>query len=150
MLLSASGHLHWDLRFHYDTVHWDKAIQGRGALRRVAISPNLSRLCITHPLLPWNIVVKRRRSEGIRIIDILRAIYACLHTMLRTKDLWNQKITTEHHVRIQNAAILRDGMVSRQRCVDFLEDRYMFAGLEPIEDDLFRMKTTSMSGSKSV
>ncbi|KAF9010914.1 hypothetical protein BDZ89DRAFT_1226417 [Hymenopellis radicata] len=149
VLLSPAGHLHWDLRLYYDTVHWDKAIQGRDALRRVAISPDISRLCIIHPLLPWTITVRRHRREGIRVIDILRAIYACLNTHLRTRDLWNQKITTEHHLRIQNAAILRDGVVSRQRCVDFLEDKYMFSGLEVIEDNLFRMKTASMCG-KSV
>ena len=143
-LLGINTNLHWDLRVHYEKAyHREGYPLHPDAIRRQAILVHLERIRIIHPHFPWEVTVQRSHTNGIRIVDVLRALSDMFYVKLRSRDFHNRLVTPAHQFRIHNAARIRSGGTPTAHYrVDFLEDKFMFGGLEHVRDDIFRLRTS--------
>lgn len=116
--------------------------------REQAVPAHMHSIHIIHPLLPWEIIVQRHNLTGIRIIDILRAIYSVLHMVLNQQDVDNKTVSRDHKTRIlvQTAVRTGAGALRHAKKMDFLEGRFSFAGLEYLGKNDFQLKTDFCGG----
>ncbi|KAK0202132.1 hypothetical protein DFS33DRAFT_1265288 [Desarmillaria ectypa] len=107
------------------------------------------RVKVDHPLIPW--VVKVRRKEGIRCIDVFEAVYSCFNTTL-TPD---EELRYQHYLKTdwcvtafklrcaKSPGITYVNEKQGKRRVDLLGERTFFGGLTHDGDDKWTLALES-------
>ncbi|KAJ3526452.1 hypothetical protein NMY22_g10159 [Coprinellus aureogranulatus] len=119
-------------------------------LLQLATQPALHEMLLWHPRLPWAIVVRSTRTNGVLVSDIMASIYSQLAIPIDSQDYYNQDMTAEDRERIEMAykircsghiGLLRRGILR----VDFLGSDVGFASLKRSWNGMWEIRTVNIA-----
>lgn len=151
---ASSDMILWDVRQKKAT-DVDGTKLPKSALNLNAIQPNVNKLVLISPDLPWKIVVSN--PKGITVNDVLTAVYDTLNAQITEPEYW---LASEEAQKRMNRAYLdatngKTGVPGREptegvKRVDFLGDSVLFGGIRPLDerDDVFVKKRNASTPRK--
>lgn len=111
---------------------------------QLVTNPPALGLFLSHPRLPWLIVVKATHPNGVTINDVLTQIYENLQTPIDGRDYYNSELDSSDREEITTAFNYRNSCNTGGegiKRVDFLGLHVRFLGLKWGKNGTWEMKT---------